>query len=593
MSKQPKITSVKFPREGILVVYSDGRKELIGDPINVTAFGTGIQDGAAYTVVQYRDRDARWRTAAMPSSLLIAKTNEFKAELSDRHFRWPERKFVAAVIGGLAARNPKRRIAISMVPGWQGSRYVLPRRVIKPDGDNWECLLADDPNVRLGEFLVRGDLQDWQNGVAYYCRLSSRLRLALGVPFAAVVLRRLHLDSFGFHFVGDTSSGKTLCLRVAGSVPGFNSDAGPTSWDGSLTGIEQLALGTRDNVTLLDETDAIEGSEKTKAEYVKLNIFKFSKNQQRLRAGHYARAHSVQSDTRNIVISSGEDILIEPRRVRGQDVRMIHIPAGISDFEDIFDADDASDKIGKTVQQRETSVSELESRTREFQGCAQSIFLRKIVNDDNADKKLTHYTIEFIENAPLLQSRRVFARLRRRFAVVYAGTALAIEYEILPFDKKATLRDIRKCMNDAIDLLIENEARGPDAGSLRLSDDQLVSNFRQQLVETKFIKAGRYANRVKRLTVQEIKSADGFIMYDEPGKFRMMIPTPRIKTWYRDTPTRNRLVGLLRERKIFGAGRQADTSARQIKINPYPTKMPCYRVSLKMLGLTRRDIQVS
>jgi hypothetical protein len=72
-----------------------------------------------------------------------------------------------------------------------------------------------------------------------------------------------------------------------------------------------------------------------------------------------------------------------------------------------------------------------------------------------------------------------------------------------------------------------------------------------------------------------------------------MIPTPRIKTWYRDAPTRNRLVGLLRKRKILGAGRQADTSARQIKINPYPAKIPCYRVSLKALGLTRKDIQVS
>ena len=101
-------------------------------------------------------------------------------------------------------------------------------------------------------------------------------------------------------------------------MPGFNSDAGPTSWDGSLTGIEQLALGTRDNITLLDETDVIEGSEKQRAEFVKLNVFKFSKNQQRLRAGAYARAHSVQTDTRNIVISSGEDVLIEPRRVRGQ-----------------------------------------------------------------------------------------------------------------------------------------------------------------------------------------------------------------------------------------------------------------------------------
>jgi hypothetical protein len=100
-----------------------------------------------------------------------------------------------------------------------------------------------------------------------------------------------------------------------------------------LTGIEQLALGTRDNVTVLDETDAIEGDKKAKAEFVKLNIFKIAKNQQRLPAGHFSR--SVQSDSRNIVMSSGEDILIEPRKVRGQDVRMIHLPACISEFDDI------------------------------------------------------------------------------------------------------------------------------------------------------------------------------------------------------------------------------------------------------------------
>ena len=77
-------------------------------------------------------------------------------------------------------------------------------------------------------------------------------------------------------------------------------------------------------------------------------------------------------------MSSGEDILIEPRRPRGQDVRMIHIPACISDFDDIFDAGRAPDKVGKTVQQREGFVSELERRTREFQGRAQLVFLFRL-----------------------------------------------------------------------------------------------------------------------------------------------------------------------------------------------------------------------
>ena len=55
MSKQPKITSVKFPREGIVVFYDDGREKLVGDPIHVLALGTGIQDNAAYTVIQFKD----------------------------------------------------------------------------------------------------------------------------------------------------------------------------------------------------------------------------------------------------------------------------------------------------------------------------------------------------------------------------------------------------------------------------------------------------------------------------------------------------------------------------------------------------------
>jgi hypothetical protein len=75
-------------------------------------------------------------------------------------------------------------------------------------------------------------------------------------------------------------------------------------------------------------------------------------------------------------MSSGEDVLIEGRRVRGQDVRLIHMPAAISDLQDIFDADNASSVVGKTVEEREVFVSKLEHRTRKFQGVAQLAFLR-------------------------------------------------------------------------------------------------------------------------------------------------------------------------------------------------------------------------
>jgi len=198
---------------------------------------------------------------------------------------------------------------------------------------------------------------------------------------------------------------------------------------------------------------------------------------------------------------------------------------------------------------------------------------------------------EFIENAPLVQSRRVFARLRRRFAAVYAGTVLAIDYDILPTSKKASLRDLRKCMNDAINLLIENEGTGAVAPSL--SEDDLTAQFRGRLIGAKFIKAGAYAQRARSLTVKQIEAADGYINYIEPRKYRVMLQTHRMLTWYPDEANRNRLVKLLRSRKIFLVGRQADTCSRQVKFKPYPNKISAYWLSLKALGLTKEDLQVS
>ena len=59
MSKQPKITSVNFLRKGILVAYSDRRKEFIGDPTKVTpsapAFRTARPTPWSSTEIGMRD----------------------------------------------------------------------------------------------------------------------------------------------------------------------------------------------------------------------------------------------------------------------------------------------------------------------------------------------------------------------------------------------------------------------------------------------------------------------------------------------------------------------------------------------------------
>jgi hypothetical protein len=414
--------------------------------------------------------------------------------------------------------------------------------------------------------------------------------LAVGASFAAIILRRINIDTFGFHFVGDTSSGKTLSLRVASSVPGFNSQAGVTSWDGTSTGFEQLALGRRDNVMPLDETGLIAGDHKAVAKFVQLTTFRFSNNRPKVRAGDYTRKHTVDSDTRNIILSTGEDVLPVHGQVRGQDVRLIQIWACVSDFGDIYDAKKAHEIVGETTEQREEFVTKLEASTRQFQGVAELDFSRQLFNDSEADNKLNAAVDEFISKSPIpkSQSSKVFARLRRRFAAVYAGSALAIDYDILPFDKDATLRDLRKCMYDAIDLLNMSQATGSSATCL--SDGDLIAQFRQHLIGAKFIKAGAYAK--KSLTIEQIETADGFINYTKPEKYRVMLQTHRLRAWYPDDATRSRLVKLLRSREIFLTGRQPDTCSRQVKFRPHPNKISVYWLSLKALGLKTSNLQI-
>src|ERR1019366_3664389 len=128
------------------------------------------------------------------------------------------------------------------------------------------------------------------------------------------------------------------------------------------------------------------------------------------------------------ILASGEDTLFEPgSKMRGEDVRMIHIPADTSELGDIFDGINANDIAGATVNERNKYVDALEKATFNFQGRALRAFVRRLVADEEAEKSIQKYMQEFIDKSPL-QVDSAFARIQRRFAVVYAGLALAIDY---------------------------------------------------------------------------------------------------------------------------------------------------------------------
>ena len=190
----------------------------------------------------------------------------------------------------------------------------------------------------------------------------------------------------------------------------------------------------------------------------------------------------------------------ERRRVRGEEVRMINVRACVSDRGDIFDGPNAEDRVGSTLKERLDFVEKQEKFTQDYQGEAFRTYLAKRFADKRAEETLKNYMDQFLEAAALPEQLRWLGRMRRLFAVVYASAAQAIDYGVLPWSKKATLKAILACMTDAMDQLAANFSDAPDGGSERIkSDDALAAEFkRQSKVPNSCASSEMAKNRIRR-----------------------------------------------------------------------------------------------
>jgi hypothetical protein len=221
-------------------------------------------------------------------------------------------------------------------------------------------------------------------------------------------------------------------------------------------------MGHRDGIMPLDDISHLEGDTKKVS---KLVTFRLAGNQTKERAGQYVVAHNlVEEDFRVISLSTSEAPLWEqldrygPRRIRGEEVRMVDVPACVSDMQDIFDGEHAHAIVGETVEQRRRFVEDQERLARKYQGEALRAYLAKRVCDKTAKATLKRYMKEYTDHAPLPGQQRWLGRIQRLFAAVYAGAAQAIDYGVLPWGKRGTLTAIRVCMADAMEQLIASSA---------------------------------------------------------------------------------------------------------------------------------------
>ena len=577
MSKSTKL-EILLKTDGIYVADEFGESTRIANAICVTAFGqhdVGPGGTKAVTIVTFVDRDGKTQTEIVSAAMLGSQWTQFVTHLEERGYVWPAGRFPKAIVEALAREAPSKRVSIYSVPGWHCETFLLPGEAYTKSGPNQEdFLLLRGAGVPLGEFKREGSLDGWKKKIGKACIHSTRARFAVAAAFAGPNLRPLNIPSFGLNFSGLSSNGKTVCLRMASSVVGVNSPVGPATWDGTPTGFEQRALGHRDNVVLLDDTSHL-----TAPELAKSVTFRMSAGRTKTRAAQYASANQlIETDWHVIALSTSEDPIWQAnksagRQVRGEEVRMVNIPACVSSMKDVFDGENADDKVGTTVEGRRKYVEALEKAALEHQGKPYRAYLAQRCADPDAVATLKKYMDDFIRELPLLEEQRPLVRIRKYFAVIYASAVQAIDYDILPWSQKKTLRAIQTCMQDAMKELSQD---------LTPMDEDLLADFKNRVNGAKSVRVGLKTARSRQLK-QKLADADIIIKEMRPGRVRRYLQSEVVRRWYPDRTSRDRLTKVAVRAGLVKPGSRPDSFTRQVKVSPLPGKPSVYYLGAKKL----------
>ncbi|MCS4511134.1 DUF927 domain-containing protein [Xylophilus ampelinus] len=302
---------------------------------------TRDQEGNAWGyLLSFADPLGKPRQWAMPARMLAADGGEYRSVLLNMGLR---------IATSSAARNRLTEYIQSRRPadfasctdriGWhhtpEGAAYVLPHETF---GDKAERIVFQSDSQMENTFRVRRDVALWRERIGALCVGNSRLVFAVACAFAGPLLRPAGMESGGFHFRGDSSSGKTTALRLAASVNG-----GPSymqRWRTTDNALEAIAAQHCDALLILDELAQVEGRVAGECAYMLAN----EQSKARATRGGAARA---RLSWRLLFLSAGElglaDHMAEGmKRARtGQEVRMADIPAdagaGLGAFEQLHD----------------------------------------------------------------------------------------------------------------------------------------------------------------------------------------------------------------------------------------------------------------
>lgn len=310
----------------------DSRPRRICDPLHVLAKACNLLGSGFAYVLQFDTPHSKARRWLMPLTMLSGDGSAYRDRLFDQGFMAPidaERRRLLTEY--LQSSNPPELIRTVSRVGWHGRAYVLPSETMGTP--NEPVMFHSEAGIEAN-FSQRGTLEQWRNNLAGLCTGNSRLAFAVACAFAGPLLAWAPgTTGGGFHYVGDSSIGKTTGLLIAASVWGKGTEKDPDSymqkWRATSNGLEFQGEQHNDCTLILDELGQMEPAEAAQSAYM------LSDGRGKLR-GKAAGGLRQTPTWRLLFLSTGELTLAQHvesigKKIKaGQEVRMITIPAEIT-----------------------------------------------------------------------------------------------------------------------------------------------------------------------------------------------------------------------------------------------------------------------
>ncbi|MGL4856098.1 DUF927 domain-containing protein [Plesiomonas sp.] len=219
----------------------------ICSPLEVIAM-TSDDKGENYgRLLRFMTPKGEWREWAAPMHMLAGDGGELRAELLRMGVVIPHKQR-QALTDYIMESNPKRHALAATATGWHSpDMFVMPGGIIGT-GD----VVFQSTEAGTQEYTTAGTVSDWRDMVAALCRNNPVPMMAICASLAGPLLWLLDVDSGGFHFMGDSSSGKSVAALVACSVWGEPRNF-KRNWNATSTGLEGLATMRNDTALILDE----------------------------------------------------------------------------------------------------------------------------------------------------------------------------------------------------------------------------------------------------------------------------------------------------------------------------------------------------